>query len=119
MAEESGELSLRYPVYAVLAAEPGGDEGLVVVEVEGGDCLPLFRTREVAELYLEQVQAGGAEQRLTLHECRGDEELEHLLTQLPGSVAAVAWDAMPRSRAVMVTPVSELLAAVRGEGEEI
>jgi hypothetical protein len=120
MAEESGELSLRYPVYAVLSAEADDEEGLVVVEVDGGDCLPLFRSREVAELYLEQVQAPGAEAPLTLQECRGDEELEHLLTQLPDSVAAVVWDAMPRARAVMVTPVRDLLAAVRGdaEGEE-
>jgi hypothetical protein len=117
MAEESGELSLRYPVYAVLSAEADGEGGLVVVEVDGGDCLPLFRSREVAELYLEQAQAPGAGAPLTLHECRGDEELEHLLTQLPDSVGAVVWDAMPRSRAVMVTPVRDLLAAVRGESE--
>ena len=115
MAEQSGELSLRYPVYAVLSAEPGGEEGLVVVAVDGRDCLPLFRSREVAELYLEQVHEGGGEAPLTLEECRGDEELEHLLTQLPESVASVVWDAMPQSRAVMVTPVRELLAAVRGD----
>jgi hypothetical protein len=115
MADQAGELSLRYPVYAVLSAGPGGEGGLVVVEVEGRDCLPLFRSREVAELYVEQVREGGSEGPLTLEECRGDAELEHLLTQLPGSVAAVVWDAMPRAQAVMVTPVRDLLAAVRGD----
>ena len=115
MTEETGELTLRYPVYAVLSTDPNDENGLVVMEVEGSDCLPLFRNREVAELYLEQVQEGSDEAPLTLEECRGDEELEHLLTQLPESVASVVWDATPRAQAVMVTSVRDLLAAVRGD----
>ena len=113
------ELSLRYPVYAVLSAEPGGDaDGLVVIEVEGNDSLLLFLNREVAELYVEQAQAPCSEAPLTLRACRGDDELEHLLSQLPGSVTHIIWDATPRARALKVTAVAELRAVLRGEGED-
>jgi hypothetical protein len=112
---ESGEMSLRYPVFAVLSAEPGGEQGLVVVEVDGQDSLLLFRNREVAELYLEAAEADNAP--LTLHELPGDEELEHLLAQLPTSTTQVVWDATPRARALRVTPVADLLDVLRSGPE--
>jgi hypothetical protein len=111
---ESGEMSLRYPVYAVLAAEAGGDESLVVVELDGNDCLLLYRTRELAELYLEQADATDDGGPLTLRPCAGDTELEHLLAQLPPSVSQVLWDATPRARALRLTPVRDLLEVLRG-----
>jgi hypothetical protein len=115
-AGDYGEFSLRYPVYAVLSAEPDGEEGLVVVEVEGKDCLLLYRTRELAELYLEAAQADSAT-ALTLRECRGDEELEHVVAQLPASVAHVIWDVTPATRALRMTAVADLLAVLRDEPE--
>jgi hypothetical protein len=114
----SGELSLRYPVYAVLSADPDGEEGLVVVSLGGNDCLLLFRTRELAELYLEQARTAESESPLTLRECHGDAELEHLLTQFPPSVAHVVWDATPQAQALKITRVSDLLLVLRGDGHE-
>lgn len=110
---DTGELSLRYPVYTILSGAPGGEQGLVVVEVEGQDCVLLFRNREPAELYLEQAKSDGGEPPLVLEEYRSDEELEHLLTQLPSAVANVLWDATPQARALRLTAVADLLAAVR------
>ncbi len=114
---DTGELNLRYPMYTVLSAEPDGDENLVVVEADGRDCLPLFRTQELAELYLEQAQGAEDQGRLTLYACRGDVELEQLLKQLPDSVAQVVWDPTAQARVLRMTDVRVLLALVRGEGE--
>ncbi|HJT76674.1 MAG TPA: hypothetical protein VJ739_05685 [Gemmataceae bacterium] len=114
-AGDTGELSLRYPVYTVLSPEGDGEEHLVVVEADGQDCLPLFRTKELAELYLEQAQGGDAGAELVLHACGSDAELEHLLTQLPRSVAQVVWDPTARARVLRMTAVRVLLALVRGE----
>jgi hypothetical protein len=61
---DSGNLNLRYPVYAVVSPEPHDEESLIVVELEGKDCLPLFRTRELGELYVEQVQNTGSQSGL-------------------------------------------------------
>jgi hypothetical protein len=119
--DDSGELSLRYPVHVVLSGGPDDEDGLVVVEVDGNDCLLLFRSRELAELYLEQAQAAGSEPPLTLRACHGDAELEHLLAQLPASVSHVVWDATREARVLKVTAVSDLLAVLRedaGEGGE-
>jgi hypothetical protein len=116
-ASESGLLSLRYPVFAVLSAEPAGEEYLTVVEVDGHDCLLLFRTRELGELYAEQPREAGAKLHLTLRPCHEDAELAHLLEQLPGSVSHVVWDATPRAQALRVTSVSDLLAVIRPDGE--
>jgi hypothetical protein len=114
---DTGELSLRYPVFAVLAPEPDGEEHLVVIEADGRDCLPLFRTRELAELYLEQAQEPGAAAPLTLHPCHNDTELAHLLQQLPDSVADVVWDATARAQVLRMTAVRALLAVVRGDSQ--
>lgn len=112
---DTGELNLRYPVFTVLSPEADGEEHLVVVEADGQDCLPLFRTQELAELYLEQAQSGDAGGQLTLHPCQGDTELEHLLQQLPPSVAQVVWDPTAHARVLRMTAVRVLLALVRGE----
>jgi len=112
---ESGELSLRYPVFAVLSAEPNGETNLIVVEVEGKDCLPLFRTGELAEHYQEQVQNTDPQSPLVVHECCDNEELEHLLLQLPASVADVIWDATLQPRVLRVTSVHDLLDVIRGD----
>lgn len=112
---DTGELSLRYPVYTVLSPEADGEEHLVVVEADGQDCLPLFRTKELAELYLEQAQGRDTGGSLALHACQGDSELEHLLQQLPASVAQVVWDPTAKARVLRMTAVRVLLALVRGE----
>jgi hypothetical protein len=114
---ESGELTLRYPVFAVLSDEPDGGEGLVVVEIDGEESILLFRSREVGELYLQQVESTGEEPPLTLHECRGDEELKDLLTQLPSSVANVVWDATLEAQALKMTAIPDLLAALQADSE--
>jgi hypothetical protein len=116
-AGESGELSMRYPVFAVLSSEPNNETSLVVVEVEGKDCLPLFRTRELGELYVEQVQDAESQSPLLLHECHDDGELEHLLVQLPPSVADVVWDATLQPQVLRVTSVQDLLEVIRGDSE--
>jgi hypothetical protein len=112
--EESGELSLRYPVYAVLSEEPNDEKNLVVVELQGKDCVPLFQNRELGELYLEQAQNAGSDVPLTLHACHNDAELEHLLVQLPASVGNVVWDTTLQPQAIKVTPVDDLLGIIRG-----
>jgi hypothetical protein len=114
---DTGELNLRYPIFAVVTAEPGGEENLVVIEADGEDCLPLFRTRELAELYLEQAEDADAPAPLALHACRGDAELAHLLEQLPGSVAHVVWDATAQAQVLRVTAVRALLGVVRDQGQ--
>ncbi len=113
---DTGELSLRYPIFTVVTTEPGGEENLVVIEADGEDCLPLFRTRELAELYLEQAEDRDARAPLTLHACHGDAEMAHLLEQLPASVAHVVWDATAQSQVLRVTAVRALLAVVRDQG---
>jgi hypothetical protein len=116
-AGEFGELSLCYPVFAVLSAELNDETNLIVVELEGKDSLPLFRTRELAELYLEQVQNTEPQSPLVLHECHDHEELEHLLLQLPASVADVIWDATLRPQVVRITAVRDLLEVIRGDSQ--
>jgi hypothetical protein len=109
---DSGEFTLRYPVFAVVAPDEDGEDGLVVVEVEGKECILLFRSREVGELYLEQLQSAAQPGAFGLQEQRGDEELRHLLDQLPPSVEGVVWDSSLRPRAVMMTTVPDLLAVL-------
>jgi hypothetical protein len=111
--EESGELSWRYPVYAVLSEEPNDEKNLVVVDLQGKDCVPLFQNRELGELYLEQAQNAGSMTPLTLHACHNDAELEHLLVQLPASVEHVIWNATLQPQAIKVTSVDDLLGVIR------
>jgi hypothetical protein len=115
--EESGELSLRYPVYAVLSEEPNDEKNLVVVELQGKDCVPLFQNRELGELYIEQAQKAGSETPLTLHACHNDAELEHLLVQLPASVGNVIWDTTLQPQAIKVTSVDDLIGILRNNSE--
>jgi hypothetical protein len=107
-ATESGELPLRYPLFAVLSEQDGGEDGLVVVDVNGQDAVPLFRSREVAELYAEQVRDAEMGRPFHLQEYRGDEELAHLLAQLPPAVTHVVWDVTLQPQAVRITPVADL-----------
>jgi hypothetical protein len=109
----TGELSLRYPVYAVLSEDGDSNTNLIVVELEGQDCVPLFRNRELAELYLEQVHNAEGSCPLVLHECRDDTELEHLVQQLPASVAHIIWDATLKPQVIRVTSVNDLLDVIR------
>ncbi len=113
--QETGELSLRYPVYAVLSEEPNDEKNLVVVELQGKDCLPLFQNRELGELYLEQAQTAGSVTSLTLHACHNDAELEHLLVQLPSSVGNVIWDTTLQPQVMKVTSVDDLLDILRSK----
>jgi hypothetical protein len=110
---EYGELTLRFPVFAVVTENEDDQDGLIVVEVEGQECIPLFLSREVAELYVEQAGAAGEPFPLRLREQEGDEALDHLLAQLPSSVGFVLWDATLRPQAVRMTAVEALRKVLR------
>ncbi len=105
---ETGELTLRYPVFAVVTEQEDGYDGLVVVDVGGQECVPLFRQREVAELYVSQAQDGDSERPFRLREVGEDDELDHMLAQLPPSVGHVVWDPTAGSQAVRLTAVADL-----------
>ena len=111
------ELTLRYPVLAVVTDQGEVHEGLIIVEVDGAKCLPLFLSREVAELYVEQVTETGREQPLRLREHDGDEALDHLLVQLPESVGNVVWDITLNPQGVKMTSV-EVLRSVLHNGSQ-
>jgi hypothetical protein len=111
--QEAGELTLRFPVFAIVC--PAGEEdGLLVLEADGKECIPLFLSRELAELYAEQVQEADAGSLFRLRELRGDEELDHLLAQLPAAVAHVVWDTTLRPQAFRMTAVADLRRVVGG-----
>jgi hypothetical protein len=112
-SKDVGELTLRYPVFAVVTAEGPEDDGLVVLEVDGKECLPLFLSRELAELYVEQVREAGQDLPFELREQSGDAELEHLLAQLPPSIAHVVWDTTLPSQAVKMTALRDLRQAIK------
>jgi hypothetical protein len=106
---DTQEFDLRFPLFAVLSTDDEGDVNVVVLEIDASDCLPLFRNRELAELYVEQCQEDQPQTRLELHPCDCEHELGELLRRLPPSVDQVIWDTTTRPKALRVTAVSDLL----------
>jgi hypothetical protein len=116
MADQAGstrELTLRYPVFAIVVDHGEEHDGLVVVDVSGQECLPLFLSREVAELYVEQAGEAGQVSPLQLRAHRGDDELDHLLNQLPDSVGHVVWDITLHPQGVRMTDLRVLRKALK------
>ena len=111
---EPMDMRLNYPVFAVLSVEPStGEKCLVYVEAEANDCLPLFRTRELAELYIEQARGVNLQAIFEVLLCSNGNELEKLLTRLPPSTDHVIWDSTLQPQYFKLVSVADLIEVLR------
>ena len=108
------DIPLTYPVFTVLSVEPStGERWFVFVEADANDCLPVFRTRELAELYIEQSQEANPLAALEVLSCTNAKEFEQVLTQLASTIDHVIWDAPLRPPYFKLVTVADLLEIVR------
>src|SRR5262249_26771387 len=83
-----------YPLFSILIVDHAtAQKWIVSVEAEANDCVLLYKTRELAELYIEQAQQADPNAALELPALNNKRDLLDMLQQLPASADHLLWDA--------------------------
>jgi len=95
----------EYPLYTIGVV--GGGE-VVAVDFEGRSCVLIYRTKELAELYVEQAGAT----RLKIIAIENASDFRRGLESLPPDVGFTIWDSVLQPQSVSLVAVRDLLESL-------
>lgn len=82
------------------------------VPIDDLGCSLLYKTRELAELYVEQSAPVDPSLKLDVQAISSIAELSSFLNGLPAACSTIAWDITTNSQAFKACTVQELLDAI-------
>jgi hypothetical protein len=112
------DLSLNYPVFSIFSSDcESGKKSVVSVQADANDCILLYRSRELAELYIEQAQQTQTNSTLEVFVVKDNHELQAFLSRLPAWADHVLWDATVKPKFFKLVSVLDLLEVIQGGAE--
>jgi hypothetical protein len=99
-------MRLNYPVYVI-----ANDEGVLVVNNDGKDCILLFRDRTHAERHIRQAQEIGSKLQVYPLAIPDARALRDGIVSLPPDITCAIWDANLAAGAFVQVAIQEVFQA--------
>ena len=97
-------MKIVYPIYLIASTD-----GVLIVSLEGKDCILLFQDRAHAERHIRELNTAGCELSLHALGAANAEEFEEGIRGLPADITCAVWDASLSEGNFAHVPICDLL----------